>query len=190
MTSLELWGDPNVQADDFLTSSNVGYITGILPNLREINVSHAGTFGLDLCTLAGLYCQSLSCVKWTGCNVNVCDLSWTSFRTTECDLDLTELYLDDSRIVSPNEAMFNANMTDQVNYLWRHCPRLERLSMKNATYLPHSYPYQQDPQPLSQDMLIKLVRFHPTLRWLRCDLTNENIAMLKEERPQVTVINE
>ena len=44
-------------------------------------------------------------------------------------------------------------------------------------------------QPVRQEMLIKMVRLHPTLRWLRSDLTKENIAMLQQERPEITFVS-
>ena len=43
---------------------------------------------------------------------------------------------------------------------------------------------------VSQAMLIKMVRNHPTLRWLRSDLTEENITMLQRERPDITFVSE
>ena len=61
--------------------------------------------------------------------------------------------------------------------------------MKNATFQCGHFG-RSEPRPFSQNMLIKLVRHHPTLRWLRSDLTDENIAMLNEERPEVTLVNE
>jgi hypothetical protein len=39
-------------------------------------------------------------------------------------------------------------------------------------------------------MLIKMVRLHPTLRWLRSDLSEENVAMLKQERPEITFVSD
>lgn len=85
--------------------------------------------------------------------------------------------------------MFNTDPSDQEHFLWMHCSRLERLSMKNTTW--ERVTYMSSPRRLfSQDMLIKLVRLHPTLRWLRSDLTEENMAMLRAERPEVTLLND
>jgi hypothetical protein len=39
-----------------------------------------------------------------------------------------------------------------------------------------------DGNMVSQEMLIKMVRNHPALRWLRSNLLEENIAMLQQER--------
>jgi hypothetical protein len=40
-------------------------------------------------------------------------------------------------------------------------------------------------QPVSQELLIKMVRRYPALRWLRRDLTQGNIAMHQQERPDI-----
>ena len=37
---------------------------------------------------------------------------------------------------------------------------------------------------------MKMVRLHPTLKWLRSDLTAENVAILQQERPDVTFVSE
>jgi hypothetical protein len=37
-------------------------------------------------------------------------------------------------------------------------------------------------------VLIRFVRNAPNLRWFRSDLTPENVAMLKAERPDVTFV--
>jgi hypothetical protein len=73
--------------------------------------------------------------------------------------------------------------SDSNRYLLMHCPRLERLSIKNAV----SWHNADNPKVrLEQDLVMKLVRHHPTLCWLRSDLTEENVAILKRERPEVT----
>jgi len=46
------------------------------------------------------------------------------------------------------------------------------------------------PERIPQDMLMKMVRHHPTLRWLRSDLTPENVAILQQERPDITFVSE
>lgn len=43
-----------------------------------------------------------------------------------------------------------------------------------------------DAGPISQEILIKMMaRLHPTLRWLRSDLTPDNVVMLHQERPDI-----
>jgi hypothetical protein len=35
---------------------------------------------------------------------------------------------------------------------------------------------------------MKTVRLYPTLKWLRSDLTAENVAFLQQERPGITFV--
>ena len=78
---------------------------------------------------------------------------------------------------------------DERSYLWMNCPRLERVSMKGVT-LQVLGAEEQEPEPVPQDIIIKFVRRHHPLRWLRSDLTAENVAMLQQERPEVTFVSE
>jgi hypothetical protein len=67
--------------------------------------------------------------------------------------------------------------------MWMHCRKLQRLSMKNTIMTIGAVS-----KPISQAMIMKLVRHHPTLQWLRSDLTQENIATLQRERPHITFV--
>ena len=69
----------------------------------------------------------------------------------------------------------------------KDCESLERLSIKNATWSLEENPLEKF--PVSQDMLITMVRNHPTLQWLRSDLSADNVAMLQLERPEVTFVS-
>jgi hypothetical protein len=76
---------------------------------------------------------------------------------------------------------------------------LERVTLKHADYV-ELYKrnidglgefYRKDPpwKELPQEAMIKFVRHTPKLRWFSSDLTQENIALLKEERPEVEFCN-
>lgn len=56
--------------------------------------------------------------------------------------------------------------------------------MKNITW--HFGGMGDNEAPLSQDAIIMTVRRTPSLRWLRSDLTEEYVAMLQKERPEIT----
>jgi hypothetical protein len=58
---------------------------------------------------------------------------------------------------------------------------LERVSLKNVRCEGSSTAFVPIPQP----WLIRFVREVPNLRWFRSDLTPENVALLKRERPEV-----
>lgn len=114
---------------------------------------------------------------------------------------LTELILDDCQFVFPGyevperfvqvASTLLSNDNDAVNgsYILSHCQHVERLSMKNATWST-SYRNQAETYPIPQEMLMKMVRRHAALRWLRSDLTEENLAILQQERPEITFVTE
>jgi hypothetical protein len=67
------------------------------------------------------------------------------------------------------------------------CKALERLSIKNSTWCLWENPNEKS--PVSQDMLIKMVRNHQTLQWFRSNaLSADNVAMLQQERPEITFV--
>ena len=103
---------------------------------------------------------------------------------------LTELHLDNSRLLLLNSENAEAyeNGGQSGFFLFKFCSSLERLSIKNVSWA--SEPRVRKRKDVSQAMLIKMVRNHPTLRWLRSDLTEENIAMLQQERPDITFLTE
>ena len=72
-------------------------------------------------------------------------------------------------------------------YLLMCCKHLERLSLKDVTW--HIDGTSLPREPIPQEMLMKMVRRHPTLRWLQSDLTPENVAILKQERPEITFVS-
>jgi hypothetical protein len=43
--------------------------------------------------------------------------------------------------------------------------------------------------PVTQKIIMKMVRLYPTLKWLQSDLTAENVAIMpKQERPGITFV--
>jgi hypothetical protein len=70
--------------------------------------------------------------------------------------------------------------------LFQEYPNLERVTLRRADYYTlNSFCWRA----LPQEALIKFVRHTPKLRWFCSDLTAENIAILKEERPEVEFCN-
>lgn len=103
--------------------------------------------------------------------------------------NLTELYIDGSTFVWGNGII----VLPWEHRLLMHCKSLIRVSMRNALF---KIEHGNDPDrtstfsPVTQQTLIHFVRNKPTLRWFRSDLSSENIAMLKKERPEVTFVSE
>jgi hypothetical protein len=101
-----------------------------------------------------------------------------------------EFNLDNSCFnATTDEARGFADMTDdRHDYMFQYAQTVERLSIKNATITIENE--RDAPRPISQEILIKMVRNHPALQWLRSDLTAANIAMLQRERPEMTFVSE
>ena len=70
---------------------------------------------------------------------------------------------------------------------------IERLSVRNAKYEKNGRFEGRNntmPSAITQNALVKFVQFAPSsLRWFRSDLTQENIEMLQEERPEIEFLN-
>jgi len=86
-------------------------------------------------------------------------------------------------VLSDNAATTNA-------HIFTHSRNLERLSIKDATWSTSTSDQAPPAEPLPQEWLIKMVRHHPTLRWLRSDLSPENVAMLQREKPEITFVTD
>ncbi|MGK3762516.1 MAG: hypothetical protein ACI8RD_014834 [Bacillariaceae sp.] len=67
-------------------------------------------------------------------------------------------------------------------YHHHYCSKaLERVSIRNAKWQKDG----DNTNTVPQNALIKLVRNAPSLRWFRSDLTQDNIDMLRLERPEI-----
>jgi hypothetical protein len=113
---------------------------------------------------------------------------------------LRELILDDS-VLPANGLPANTRVTEQrINdsfgctdpnnrdhpWMMKYGSRkLQSLSLKDVSFVvPSGHMF-----PVTQRMLVRLVRCTPSLRWLRSDLNPANTAMLKRERPEIIFCN-
>jgi len=151
-----------------------------LPNVRELDASHLKLDRLDSIYDFGQVAH-LERITWTGC----CDSRFVYGYALRFCSSLTELNLDGYHVKCDMTRSFMLGL--EYWFMWKACKGLERLSMKNATWICND---MSAPEPLPQEMLINMVRRHPTLRWLRSDLTAENVAMLKQEKPEITFITD
>jgi hypothetical protein len=167
--------------DDNLRHNKTVAFARMLPNLEEIDLSH--TTGMPLgCArdFRNRYCRNLCRVIWNSSQQHV------GLSDMFLPQAMTEIYLDNSQIFTPlvlAQLYFSAFA---CSFMFQTCNRLERLSIMNTTWTSYG---SETTQPVAQEMLIKMVRLHPTLRWLRSDLTDENIAMLQQERPDITFVS-
>jgi hypothetical protein len=112
--------------------------------------------------------------------------------------NLKEIYMDSS-VFCYNSLVFrcfNNQMLDDLNnhhnifIFHKCCKSLERVSIKNAKYVTNRYVPQEAKISIPQNALIKFVRNSPpSLRWFRSDLTQENMDMLRLERPDIELLN-
>jgi hypothetical protein len=116
--------------------------------------------------------------------------------------NLRQLYLDRSRFSPPYNSQPWARDSvyegyDRRFYWFSKVEDLTYLSIRSAWYTVEveeededGYPYDDwIDVPITQGMLMKMVRLTPTLRWLRSDLTDENVEILRRERPDVTFVS-
>jgi hypothetical protein len=151
-------------------------LAGMLPNLREVDFSHARPAGgLSLDDPAARR-DHLEDVAW---RINA-DRPEGRFTLRGCRA---------LRVVRADGACFEGRgdrrdardvyLLDEVR------DRLERVSVRGACWSVPCLPASL----LCQEVLIRFVRDAPNLRWFRSDLTPENVAMLKAERPDVTFVS-
>ena len=167
------------------------YFITMLPNVEEIDLSNAATTRAYSLAKIMYRCHNLQRLYWTGACITIIHLTYFS----DSWIGFTELCIDDSRLelnFLVDQDPCSLDEENLLNLLFRRCRSLERLSIRNVTWAYPMCPTDIDDQagPLSQEMLIKMVRRHPTLRWLRSDLSEENIAMLQRERPEITFVSE
>jgi hypothetical protein len=145
-------------------------------------------------SIVGRFCES--CTQLTRIALNnatgdYLDLFGSDFMDVADSL--TNLYLDGARFHC-RARLYTYNWEEKSSngdmslHMLMYCNCLERLDIKSATWGTFLPEESHGPQPISQGAIIKLVRHMPTLRWLRSDLTAENVALLQQERPDVTFV--
>jgi hypothetical protein len=159
----------------------------ILPNLRELDLSYLQTDYPD--RAVGAFCNGcphLTRLTWNDNCVKLL-LGGDDFRDaanlTELNLDACRFYHSRRPVYWETESLYRG----RNYYMFRNCQRLERLSIKDSSRCRHSH---ETFHKISQAMIIKFVRYTPTLRWLKSDLTDENVTMLQQERPDVTFVTD
>ena len=115
--------------------------------------------------------------------------------------NLKELYMDDCTFLTlPRSTRISIDaMSDletnneQVSntFLFYECSSrvLERVSIRNTKYSVSAEEEQSGGTALPQNALMKYIRHcPPSLRWFRSDLTQDNIAILQRERPDIEFV--
>lgn len=183
----------------------VFYLASLFPNLEELVLSDVEFSGFSPPSMRMILffrdCPNLRRLYWKQCSRQLNLTGYNLFSSPE-SCPMRELYIDDSLWFGPVKNSRDANLVAMENegsffvfgdvehhfFLLQHCPHLERLSIKGASWYIDGRP--EETWPISQQMLVKMVLNHPNLRWLRSDLTTENIAMLQEEKPHITFVSD
>jgi hypothetical protein len=155
-------------------------LTFFMPRLQEIDLSNARVAKSALRNFAYV-CLALEKITWNHHQAN----TTISGEDLDACRGLKELYMDDSVFsIGMNEMHLVVQRDDCI--FFRCNTFLERVSLKNAKcrfiIQPHSFSTVEFPQI----GLVNFVRKTPSLRWFRSDLSPENVAILKAERPEVT----
>ena len=167
----------------------------MLPNLRAINLSNIGGVGFH--SVLDLFIASapqLERITWnnidTDCNIDIngCDMiKATNLREIMMDGSVFSCYDDD---MDGNDIVKLSDLENHPSiYLFCRWTSqvVERISIRRAKL--HNYD-QQICKTVPQNALIKYIRnAPPSLRWFRSDLSQNNIDMLRLERPGIEFLN-
>ena len=162
----------------------------ILPNLREIDLSNIPCFLSG--TMLTLHCPHLEKITWNNsANDPHVQLSDTRVQLSGHGMinGIKEVTMNDSLFycIQPEIDQMLDLENHRDTFIFHHCSKaLERVSIRNAKWGFITGIIDVVPQ----DALIKFVRNAPsTLRYLRSDLTQENMTMLRLERPGIELLN-
>jgi hypothetical protein len=184
--ALDLSFPPNaLKKDTTLKVCIPALLTFVMPCLQEIDLSNANVTESVLRYFA-YECPVLEKVTWNKHFSNT-NMSGKALKTCR---HLKEIYMDDSVFTYD----FGESEVIHAPAEWRdycifcHCnAKLERVSLKNAKCRePRIFSSPGPTETFPQIGLIKFVRNTPSLRWFRSDLSPENVAILRAERPEVT----
>lgn len=154
----------------------------VLPNLTEIDLSYMQATQSVIQAFCK-NCPNLNRVTWKGSRSSLF-LSGQDFKDAR---NLTELFMDDTIFYDGGIPFrFWGEVPTHAISMFSHCRWLERVSIKGISVAS----FQGTRDAVTDEMIAKFVRRTPTLRWLRSDLSGDYIAILKQERPEVTFISE
>jgi hypothetical protein len=165
-----------------------------LPNLVHLTVSH-NLIAHSAPKVVSQFCPNLDSLTWRNQDASpfLFWLDLDTVRLRSVDMDGTAFYQFSFSRAGITD-LFNDDDDDERGrgasrcIFHRSVDQLERVSLRNATY----YGYGDrvaNAKRIPQRGLIKFVRRATNLRWFRSDLTPENKAMLRRERPDVTFVS-
>jgi hypothetical protein len=174
-------------------------LSNILPNLHEVDFSNIG-IGIGYMILKEFSNQCPLLEKVTSNNnPNLYHISGFEMRASN---NLKEINMNNSDfIIYAHEREISDLNNYPDTFMFHHCCKaLERVSIRNMK-CGHIFDIfgdddddddEDEEQKLifTQNVLIKFVRnAPPTLHWFRSDLTQDNMTMLRMERPGIELLN-
>jgi len=155
----------------------------ILPKLTEMDFSNALGYSNGIFTEL-FQCPLLNKVISNNNNDGV-HLNGSGLKSTK---NLKEIHMNNTIFhCTPytTKYKFSRLKTHPEVFIFHECCKyLERVSVRNMKF-PCCTVNKDEVFNFIQNALIKFVRNAPSLRWLRSDLSIENIAMLQEERSRL-----
>lgn len=156
-----------------------GLILSLLfPNLYEITLNCLPLTVLGISLIAEGN-KALRVVRWERSIIwPISDQATSYMRAFQ---NIAELYLDGSRMVF----CWELDQDRLWTFLEEGNKNIQKVSVRGTQV------YRRDGQftLMSQESMMKFVRSTSTLRWFRSHLTQENIAILKKDRPDVEFVN-
>jgi hypothetical protein len=179
-----------LERDTQLVECIPALLSCVMPCLKEIDLSNACVPEAVLRSLA-LCCRVLEKVTWN--NHQEASTYMTGEALLNVCTSLREIYMDDSVFIfRTGESQAIHALTEQFasRSIFCHCnANLVRVSLKNAKCREPGTSFSSAPtEPFPQIGLVKFVRSTPFLRWFRSDLSPENVAILRAERPEITFV--
>jgi hypothetical protein len=156
----------------------------IMPNLTDVNLDRHKV-GANVLADFSRNCPKLDKLEFRH---GIFAASVSGFDLNKCE-HLKQLLLDNTAFATTEKE--GENMFEDPDH--EACPfslcleNLERASLKKAKYFNSAT--NTEPKAFTQIGLMKFVRAAKRLRWFRSDLSAKNIAILKEERPEITFTN-
>jgi hypothetical protein len=179
-----------------VTSHSLPYgLSNTLPKLRVIDLSNIGASATFTLRNFSRRCQHLEKVTWNNIGMTAyVKLNGGDMKFSNTG-NLKEIIMDDSELCCSSLDRGIDKMSTLGNhrdtFIFHRCSNaLESVSIQNAKCFNTNFNYRNYNLCLiPQNALIKFVRSVPSLRWFRSDLTQENMDMLRLERPGIELLN-
>ena len=160
----------------------------IFPNLRRLDCYNLGLCP-DKLEYISINCPLLEQIKGSNNNFHADGHDMRSLENLK-EVEFDCCYISD--FINHNDRNEVDEILDLDNHpnihLFHKCSKsLERVSIRNLRLWNYEF---EGSRKISQDALIKFFRnAPPSLKWFRSDLSQQNMDMLRSERPEIELLN-